>query len=255
MKQFSIFSWFGYSIPMAERFRLIKAAGFDGVMLWWSDEHIEVDGAKELQPDLARRYGLAIENIHTPFEVINFLWEDSAAGDDIEKTLAKCIADCSKYEIPTAVIHVSRGNTPPPPNQIGLDRFKRLVDLAEKENINIALENLRKPEYLDFIFDRIQSDRLGFCYDSGHENSFTKGTDFLRRYGSKLMALHLHDNDGSDDQHRLIGEGSIDWENLRKKLQDTEYTGSIALEVVGQSSGETPEQFLARAYQSSRWFV
>lgn len=48
MYQLSIFSWFGLSIPMVKRFKLIKEAGFDGVLLWWSDEYAEVDGDKSL---------------------------------------------------------------------------------------------------------------------------------------------------------------------------------------------------------------
>ncbi len=255
MRQFSIFSWFGFPIPMEERFKLIKASGFDGVLLWWSDDHSDVDGDKFLQPELARRCGLFIENIHTPFEGINCLWEDGIAGDDFEKKLSDCITDCFKYEIPTAVLHVSQGDNPPPPNQIGLDRLKRLVEIAERKNINIALENLRKPKYLDFVFANIQSDRLGFCYDSGHENCYTKGTDLLSQYGSKLMALHLHDNDGTDDQHMIPGEGLIDWGNLNKKLKETCYTGPIALEVENKNlldrCNETPERFLERAFAAA----
>lgn len=42
MNKLTVFSWFGFPIPMEERFKLIKAAGFDGVLLWWSDEHADV---------------------------------------------------------------------------------------------------------------------------------------------------------------------------------------------------------------------
>lgn len=28
------------------------------------------------------------------------------------------------------------------------------------------------------------------------------------------MALHLHDNDGTDDQHRNPGEGTINWDPI-----------------------------------------
>ena len=60
MHKFSIFSWFGFPIPMEERFKLIKEAGFDGVLLWWSDEYAKVDGNKSFHPELARRNGLGM---------------------------------------------------------------------------------------------------------------------------------------------------------------------------------------------------
>jgi sugar phosphate isomerase/epimerase len=165
-----------------------------------------------------------------------------------------CIAECAEHEIPTAVVHVSKGDNPPPPNQIGLDRIKRLLEIAERKNINIALENLRKNEFLDFIFANIQSDRLGFCYDSGHENCYTKGLDLLAKFGSQLMALHLHDNDGTDDDHQIPGEGTIDWRTLMKKIKQTGYTGAIALEVDGKIplGGETPEKFLKKAFEAAK---
>lgn len=105
--------------------------------------------------------------------------------------------DCSRHNIPTVVIHLINGDTPPPPIQLGLDRIKYLVELAEQKEVNIALKNLRRLEHLQFVFENIKSGRLGFCYDSGHENCYTKGADLLSLYGNRLMALHLHDNDGT----------------------------------------------------------
>jgi L-ribulose-5-phosphate 3-epimerase len=179
MRKLSIFSWFGFPIPIEERFKMIKDVGFDGVLLWWSDEYTDVDCDKSLQPNLARVEGLFVENMHTPYEGINSIWSDSIAGEDFERKLLDCIADCSRFEIPTAVVHISQTSNPPPVNQIGLDRIKRLVETAERMNVNIALENLRRPDYLDFVFSNIQCERLGFCYDSGHENCYSKGTDLL----------------------------------------------------------------------------
>lgn len=77
---------------------------------------------------------------------------------------------------------------------IGIERMKRIVDIAEQLNVNVAIENMSRPEYLERIFRDIQSERLGFCFDSGHCNVFTPNVDFLALYGDKLMALHLHDN-------------------------------------------------------------
>jgi sugar phosphate isomerase/epimerase len=244
---------------MKERFKLIKAVGFDGVLLWWNDEYADVDGTKYHHPELARRNGLFIENMHTPIIQNNCLWEDNIKGKDFEEILLDCINDCKRFEIPTAVVHITYGDNPPPYNQIGLDRIKRLVEVAEKKNVNIALENLQRPDYLDFVFANIHSNRLGFCYDSGHENCYTKGTELLSQYGSKLMALHLHDNDGTDDQHLIPGEGSIDWGVVKKKLNETKYSGAIALEVTNEfshcSEKKNPETFLKRAFESGGRFL
>jgi len=256
MRKLTIFSWIGFPIPMEERLKYIKEAGFDGIMLWWSDQYAETDGDKSRHPDEARRHGLFIENIHTPILPNNYLWEDGIKGDEMEKLLTDCINDCYLHNIPTAVIHVTYGFNPPPVNQTGIDRFKRMVEAAEKRGVNIALENLIRPEYLEPLFSSIDSERLGFCYDSGHENFFSKGTDLLSQYGPKLIALHLHDNDGSKDQHLLPGEGNIDWDTLMKKISSTGYTGPVALEAANRHTkhppGETPESFLKKAFDAAR---
>jgi L-ribulose-5-phosphate 3-epimerase len=246
-----IYYWFGYPIANKERFRLIKEAGFDNVFLWWGDEFVDLDGDKNLLPEMARAVGLEVENVHAPFDKTNRIWTESVNAEDIVKRYTQCIIDCAQHNIPTVVIHLTNGDAPPAPTLLGIDRIKYLVELAEQKGVNIALENLRKPEYLQFVFSNIQSNRLGFCYDSGHENCYSKGTDLLRTYGNKLMALHLHDNDGTDDQHRIPGEGTINWDSIIQKIKSTRYQGAISLEVTNefskQYSGITAQEFLMAA--------
>ncbi len=35
MRELGIFAWFGYELPLQESLHLIRASGFDRVMLWW----------------------------------------------------------------------------------------------------------------------------------------------------------------------------------------------------------------------------
>ena len=56
----SMFSWFGYFQTAPERFRIIRDAGFDGVMLAWEDEEEPVRITKEHQTELARMEGLLV---------------------------------------------------------------------------------------------------------------------------------------------------------------------------------------------------
>ena len=68
-----IFSWFGFSIPMLERAKLIHETGYKSVMLWWADDHKETDGPKEKHPEICHSEGLGIVNIHTPSADANHL--------------------------------------------------------------------------------------------------------------------------------------------------------------------------------------
>jgi sugar phosphate isomerase/epimerase len=236
-----IYTFFGFKYNFDQIMKLIKNAGFHSVMTYWGDEFDNTETKKEKQPEIIRKNGLELENTHLPFDGINNIWEDTLNGQEILEMYLSYIDKCKQYEIPTAIVHVSSGNNPPPYNQLGLDRFKKIVEKAEKNGITIALENLRKPEYLDFVYNNIESDKLMFCYDSGHENCYTPNIDYLRKYGNKLIALHLHDNDGTDDQHLSPFKGSIDWKHKMEHLRNLEYNKPLSLEIDSQFIKEFDE--------------
>ena len=258
----SIFNWFGYrEVNHAEGFRLIKQAGFEGVLLWWDFAERGEDYRK--QPELARREGLWIENIHTNFEQSNHLWEDTQEGQAVYKYYLQCVEDCAAFEIPTMVVHPSYSfGALPPTSPLGLDRLQRVVDRAEQKGINIAMENMLRPEAIAraaWLLEQIESPRFGLCFDSGHHHARfvqTPETDLLARFGHRLMALHLHDNHGQStssdhpDEHLLSFDGTIDWAALMRKIAETGYQGPTTLEVENKGHEETPpEEFLALAYE------
>jgi sugar phosphate isomerase/epimerase len=235
----TISDYFGYDLPLGERFRIVKEAGFDGVLL----------GHKALErgegPALARRLGLWVENYHAPFENINSLWLDTLEGEALTEQLLACLEACRAYEIPTMVLHLTSGDTPPPANGLGRSRLLRLAGRAEALGVNLALENLRKPEYLAFAFAHADTPRVGFCFDIGHQNCYAPDADLLALYGHRLMALHLHDNQGvRKDQHLLPFDGTLDWPAVMAKIAAAGYAGPVALEVHNQGYEQAaPEAF------------
>ncbi len=244
-----IFNWFGYELPIEERVRLIADAGFDNISIWWGDQ--------DQVPDMARRRGMFVENLHTDYENANAIWTDEPESEGILNRYLDAVQACAEYSIPVVVIHLSGGDNPPEPSALGIERFKRITELAERKNIIIALENLKRPAYIDYVYERIQSDKLHFCFDSGHENIYSKGIDLVAKYADRLAVLHLHDNNGAEDQHQLPGDGNIDWNDIARRLKRGGYNGAISLEVSRVSSKRfadaSPEAFLEEAYKKAQW--
>jgi len=242
--------WPGWTeTPIDENYRLIKQAGFDATLIWWDEE--EWADFRTL-PARARKAGLWVENVHASFDNAGHIWEDTAAGQAVFEYYMMCVNDCGAFEIPTVVMHTGHGSHPLPPiSELGLERFARLVDQAGKLGVNIAIENQCAPEKTEramAILERFDSQSLGMCYDSGHGNVCALGREMLERFGHRLKALHLHDNDGLGDKHWLPFDGTVDWPIIMGTIAGKGYKGATTLELGGAYKELKPAEFLARAY-------
>lgn len=133
--------------------------------------------------------------------------------------------------------------------------------LAGKQGVRIALENVPntaagRPNDNFGVFEKLFSDYpgdfIGLCYDSGHGNIDGKGLDRLDRLKDRLIAVHLHDNDGTADQHRLPFSGTVDWARLLAVMAASSYRKGISLESNMNSYPEWPEdRFLEEAYRAA----
>ena len=210
-----------------ERAKLIKQAEFKGVFLFYGEDIDEI--AK-----IVRNEGLEIETIHLRFENCNHLWLDTDFGRDYINATKKGILAASRNNIKTVVFHISSKNNPPEYNELGLKRIREILDFAEEVDVNFAIENLRRLDYLDYIFDNLSSPKLKFCFDSGHANAFTKNIETFEfeKYKEKLICVHLHDNDGSHDSHLIPFSGNIDFLKLANNLKKINYQGPLTSEVI-----------------------
>ncbi|MDF2543390.1 MAG: xylose isomerase [Herbinix sp.] len=246
----TIYDWFGYEMPIKERYHLIKRAGFEGVLLWWSDGFgRDTYGRNDYRngPQIAREEGLYVENIHTPVQNQNNLWLNNLDGEALTDCYMQCVADCAEYEIPTMVVHLPDENYTY--NTLGLDRIKKITEKAEQLSVNVALENLRNLANLTYVLDQVDSERIGFCYDCGHHYRYYPDVDLLSMYGSRLMALHMHDIGGSYAQHQLPFDGPIDWSTAMKNIAEKNYTGATAIEAMNWDYKHlSAEEFLQEAF-------
>ena len=212
---------FGFEwIPAEDRLRAVRDAGFDDVMLWWGMEWAEKNGTPKELFDRALAAGLQVHTAHFPTDQTPHCWREGPEGDDYERALLSALRDCGERGIENLVVHTTRKLVTPPPSEIGLGRFLRAAEAAEKYGVDIALENTRFPAYNAYLYDRISSPRLRFCFDSGHAFCFTPDQDPLGRFGSRLVTMHLHDNHGSEsgDEHLIPGDGAIDFATLMPRI-------------------------------------
>lgn len=143
------------------------------------------------------------------------------------------------------------------------DRMRRNLDelasASRSLGVRLALENLNQESFptLTKVFDTYGPDFIGLCFDSGHANIGAKdGAEQLNRLKHRLIAIHLHDNDGTADQHRLPFSGTVDWPALAPVLANSAYAKPTSLEAVIKNTGITDErEFLDKAFETGSRFA
>ena len=87
----------------------------------------------------------------------------------------------------------------------------------------------------DFVahLDAVNDEFFTACLDIGHaemKGLDTSAPEMIRAIGSRLGALHIHDNDRWRDLHQIPFAGSIDWNEVVKALREVDYKGEFTLE-------------------------
>ena len=247
-----------------EKFKKIKMAGFDYVDYALADTETFVyslpDG--ELRAFLAKEKALADEagveiwQIHGPWRwPPQDLTEDQLAErmEKMKKSIYMShLLGCRYWVVhpimPYGIEDIGTGN-----EQMTWDMnvsfMTELLETARKYDVVICFENMpmRKfsmatPEKM-LEFTRLMNDRhFKICLDTGHVSVFPTLSvgDEVRRLGGEIKALHIHDNRGSQDEHRFPYFGKIDWKDFIRSLRDIGFDGVFSLEATVPAKLPTP---------------
>jgi sugar phosphate isomerase/epimerase len=102
--------------------------------------------------------------------------------------------------------------------EYSLDTWRKVMDTASRIGLRVAVENVfdEDPEALQMLIEAVNSPDFGFCFDAGHCNLFSRVPieSWFAALGSRLIEVHLHDNDGTSDAHRALGTGTVDFEKF-----------------------------------------
>ncbi len=118
--------------------------------------------------------------------------------------------------------------------------FWREILTAVPAGLTIHLENAHEisPELQLALIDEIHDARLGICLDIGHAHAFsaTPVLEWITTLGERITYVHLHDNDGSGDQHLPLGQGNIPLPEVLAALEEHAPAASWMLEAEAEAS-------------------
>ncbi|HLH02634.1 MAG TPA: sugar phosphate isomerase/epimerase family protein [Bryobacteraceae bacterium] len=83
---------------------------------------------------------------------------------------------------------------------------------------------------------------LNFCFDLGHAHMTGNIAREFEAMKDRIRSTHLHDNNGSEDQHHFPGKGSIDWPAAMQLLASPSNPFPLMLELREDPAIEQPLQ-------------
>lgn len=221
-----IVSNYNHNGNVYETIEAIRSSGFKNVFVEWYNEPWSITQEEQLK--YMQDVGLNIIFAHLGYKKINDIWVD---GDSLLEDYKNDIRICKENNISTVIMHLIGGKVMPPYNETGLRRIQELADYAEELDVNIAIENTKRKEYLYYVIDNIKNKNVGVCFDSGHFHVFSDDNLDWTKLKDRIFAIHLHDNDQSGDLHLLPFDGTLNWDDVVTKLIESNYTGPVTLEI------------------------
>lgn len=260
-------------LALHEALRTLHAHGWRAFEA--STEHLvqietadEPEAAIEQTRRCLHEFGLFMPQAHALLQADVAAFDADGRREDVERLRAH-VDIAARLGVRIVVIHP--GGRQGATTRVERDRilalnvevFRRLGDLAGERGLRIGLENLARRgasmpyEMLDLLA-AIDHPAIGITLDSSHANMV--GLDFkatICELGPHLIATHISDNDGSGDQHRTPGSGTIDWPAVLSALREVGYEGLFNLEIPGERHALLPLRALAsqHARQVAEWLM
>jgi sugar phosphate isomerase/epimerase len=246
--------------------RRIADAGFSHVH-WchqWSTDFVYSEPEVHQIAHWLREFGLGVTDVHAS-SGREKAWGsereyERLAGVELVKNRIDMAAALGSDVI---IMHLPAEPEEAPAREAYWSRMSRSLDALEPHaivrGVRIALENLSPQRSFDTIQQALSHygpEYLGLCYDAGHGHLSGQGPERLERLSDRLISMHLHDNDGSGDQHKLLFSGSVDWAALARIIARSSYGKWISMETTLGNTGITDEaDFLRQAFETGTRFA
>lgn len=202
----------------------------------------------------SEKTGVVISQMHAPFPV--YYEGEEEINAHIFMALDKCFALCEYVSCPAIVVHPTKAGSAEAEWELNLRIYRSLIPVIKKyKGVKICLENLfarragRIEEgrltnaddacrMIDLLNEEAGGEYFGFCFDVGHANLTHRNIkEYVKKMGHRLTILHIHDNNGREDQHLMpytclsnADEHVCDWQGFVEGLKEIGYEGTLAFE-------------------------
>lgn len=229
-------------LSYAERFKLAADAGFEAVEAYTAEDPRVAEEIKKAADDAKIKILSVMNQAH---------WDAPLSSDDpaaIKKSMdgmktsldnAKLWGASAVLLVPAVVNAKTRYNDAWARSQ---KHIRELIPLAQEKKVIIAVEEvwnkflLSPREFAQYV-DSFNSPWVKAYFDVGNVVLFGYPQDWIRTLGKRIVKVHLKDFKMGKGwspvtaQFVNLGEGDVDWPEVRKALAEVGYTGTVVAEL------------------------
>ncbi len=234
---------------LTDRFRAAKQAGFDGIELnspfMGPEQRMNIQETKRA----IREAGLPVDGT-----VCSSHWKirhSSSSADERATALEHlklALRDTKEIGGQTVLLVIGHGDDGAEDEiwKRSLENISQALPLAAELGVFIAIENVwnhflydhaggsdqTADKFVRFV-DELNSPWVGLQFDIGNHWKYGSMGDWIRALGRRIVKLDLKGFSRAENKFTKIGEGDLDWADVRKALAEIRYTGWAAAEVRG----------------------
>lgn len=228
---------------LTERFRIAKAAGFDGVEMNFPGNDVT-----------ETKQAIAASGLTVDGSVCKGIWEirhtspDAATRAQALDNLLQALRDTRAVGGHSVLVVVGKGEDGPEEEiwSRSVENIAQAVPLAAELGVQILVENVWNQFLYDhdggvdqtaekFVryVDDFRSPWVGMQFDIGNHWKYGSVGDWIRLLGDRVRKLDVKGYSRTAGKFTPISESDIDFADVRKALREINFHGWVAAEVVG----------------------
>lgn len=227
-------------LSYADRFKMARDVGFEVVQAYTTPDQREAEEIKKAADDAKIRIDSVMNTDHWKYPL------SSADSAVVEKSMAgmKTSLHNAKFWGSDAVLLVPAVVNPETSYRDAWTRsqqqIRKLIPLAQELGVVIAVEEvwnkflLSPLEFATYV-DEFNSPSVKVWFDVGNVVFYGYPQDWIRTLGKRIVKVHLKDFKRERDSYKWVnlGDGDIDWTEVRKAFAEVGYSGSATTELQG----------------------
>ena len=233
---------------LTEKFKAAKEAGFAAIEL---DSPLRFSGNVSIEDVLIsiRESGLPVDGT-----VCGSHWDLTHSSPDPEmrsaalKDLKEAIEQTDAIGGTSVLLVAGHGKdgTADEIEARAIENISKALPTAAKYGVSIVIENVWNKMHYDHegdstqtaerlinFVDAFNSPYVGMQFDIGNHWKYGSMGDWIRQLGKRIVKLDLKGFSREKNTFTKIGEGDLDWADVRKALAEIGFCGYAAAEVKG----------------------